>query len=331
MKKFLILIGIVISTFFIYTTKTKAAGITGEGVTIGATGLDTDNGFIYFSNSTENSFINIVYPSSSNNLTYANYLVGYRGSAIDSISSVTNSLGGSNSGVLKYSSSYKKYFDSTLNNKDIGFGKGISGINGDFSFGYAQVSSSGELQIRVYLKPNVSGLITWQTYATSDGFLIGGKSQSIEVATSNLSSSLSRFDTYSTQAKQDETNEKLDETNETLKDSNVSEANESANSFFNDFESDDFGLSDIITLPLTFIEGLSSGTCNDLNLPVPFVDQNIVLPCMTEIYEEHFGDFLTLYQLITTGFISYWVCVNVFRMVQNFKSPDNDEIEVLDL
>lgn len=134
-----------------------------------------------------------------------------------------------------------------------------------------------------------------------------------------------------TNEKLDEANKNLKETNDTLKDDKTDEAKDKAGGFFNDFESDDFGLSDIITMPLTFIEGLSNGTCNSLNLPVPFVNQTIVLPCMTEIYEEYFGSFLTIYQLITTGFISYWVCVNIFRMVQNFKNPEKDEIEVMEL
>lgn len=118
---------------------------------------------------------------------------------------------------------------------------------------------------------------------------------------------------------------------ETIKDSNTSEASSSANGFFNDFKSDDFGLSDIITMPLTFINGLSSSQCYDLDLPLPFVNQNAKLPCMTSIYQEHFGPLLIIYQTITTGFIAYWVCVNIFRLVQNFKDPDNDQVEVLDL
>lgn len=162
-----------------------------------------------------------------------------------------------------------------------------------------------------------------------------------------MSFTVENIDSLSSQQleEQKKTNEKLDktnkeledlnknqkETNETLKDSDTSEASDSANSFFEGFDSDDFGLTDIITMPLEFIEGLSSGTCNSLKLPVPFVNQTIELPCMTDIYKKYFGAFLTLYQTITTGFISYWVCINIFKLVQGFKNPDKDEIEVLDL
>lgn len=125
--------------------------------------------------------------------------------------------------------------------------------------------------------------------------------------------------------------ESQDKINDSIKDNDVSGANDEASGFFNDFESDDFGLSDVITMPLSFIQGLSSSTCYSLNLPLPFVDTNVTLPCMTSIYQSYFGDFFTLYQIITTGFISYGICINIFRLVQGFKNPDNDEVEVMEL
>lgn len=130
---------------------------------------------------------------------------------------------------------------------------------------------------------------------------------------------------------QEKTNEKLDEVDKTLKDDSTDDAKSEGSSFFEGFESDDFGLSDIVTMPLKFIQGLSSSVCYSLNLPLPFVNTNVTLPCMTSIYSKYFGSFLSIYQTITTGIISYWVCVNIFRMVKNFKNPDNDEIEVMDL
>jgi len=136
----------------------------------------------------------------------------------------------------------------------------------------------------------------------------------------------------------DETNEKIEETNknlkdlnDTMKDNDTSGSQNQAGGFFGGFSSSDYGLSDIITMPLTFIQGLSNNTCYSLSVPLPFVDQNVNLPCMTSIYQQHFGSFLTLYQTITTGIIAYWVCVNLFRLVQGFKNPDKDEIEVMDL
>lgn len=130
---------------------------------------------------------------------------------------------------------------------------------------------------------------------------------------------------------QEKTNEKLDDLNESITDSDISGASDSAGGFFTDFENDDYGLSDIVTLPLTFIQGLANASCSELSLPLPFVDEDVELPCMSAIYENYFGPFLTIYQIITFGIVGYWVCVNTLRLVNNFKNPDNDEVEVMDL
>lgn len=52
---------------------------------------------------------------------------------------------------------------------------------------------------------------------------------------------------------------------------------------------------------------------------------------MGTIYSNHFGSFLSIYQMITFGIVAYWVCVRIFNLVKDFKNPDHDEIEVLDL
>lgn len=129
----------------------------------------------------------------------------------------------------------------------------------------------------------------------------------------------------------DENTQSQKDINDSINDSDTSESQSSAGSFFEDFTSDDYGLSDIITMPLTFIKGLSNASCYSLDLPFPFVDKNVQIPCMTSIYKKYFGSFLTLYQTITTGFIAYWVCVNIYRLVKNFKNPDDDKVEVMEL
>ena len=130
---------------------------------------------------------------------------------------------------------------------------------------------------------------------------------------------------------QNETNDKLDDLNDNITNSDSSGATDSAGSFFEDFKDNDYGLSDIVTMPLEFIKGLSGTSCYLLELPLPFVDKDVEIPCMTSIYETYFGSFLTLYQIITTGFISYWVCVNIYGLVKGFKDPDTDKVEVMDL
>lgn len=101
--------------------------------------------------------------------------------------------------------------------------------------------------------------------------------------------------------------------------------------FFNGFDNNTHGLTSVITAPLQLIGSITSSTCSPLTLPMPFGMPSAQLPCMGTIYKNYFGTFFTLYQTITHGFISYWVCVNLFAMVKGFKDPDSDKVEVLDL
>ena len=100
---------------------------------------------------------------------------------------------------------------------------------------------------------------------------------------------------------------------------------------FEDFSSNTFGLTSIITAPLSLIQSLSSTSCTPLNLPLPFVGGTLTLPCMYDFYSNTFGILFTLYQTITFGIVAYWVMVRIFNMIKDFKNPDHDEIEVVDL
>ena len=125
--------------------------------------------------------------------------------------------------------------------------------------------------------------------------------------------------------------EEQKKTNDTLKDDNTQQAQEFAGGFFNDFTTDTHGLTAIITAPLSLISKITSASCSPLVIPLPFVDKDLTLPCMGAIYSQYFGSFLSIYQVITFGIIAYWVCVRIFNLVKDFKNPDHDEIEVLDL
>lgn len=126
-------------------------------------------------------------------------------------------------------------------------------------------------------------------------------------------------------------NSSIQKTQQTIVDTDTQGAQDSAGGFFNDFTTDTHGLTAIITAPLTLISSITSKSCSPLVLPLPYVDKDLTLPCMGSIYSQHFGSFLSIYQLITFGIVAYWVCVRIFNLVKDFKNPDHDEIEVLDL
>lgn len=125
--------------------------------------------------------------------------------------------------------------------------------------------------------------------------------------------------------------EETKKTNDTLNNDNVDESLSNADSFFNGFTTNTHGLTGIITAPLNAIQSLTSKTCSPLVLPLPFVDKDLTLPCMRQIYIDNFGGFMNLYDVIIIGIVSYWVFVRIFTLVKDFKNPDHDEIEVVDL
>ncbi|MBQ3021689.1 MAG: hypothetical protein IJD92_05660, partial [Bacilli bacterium] len=135
-----------------------------------------------------------------------------------------------------------------------------------------------------------------------------------------------------TNSKLEESNKLQSETNNTLKNNDSSEATNEAGSFFSGFETDTFGLTSIITAPLNLITSITSSTCVPMGLPIPFIEgQTLNLPCLRGIYENHFGVFYDIYKTITFGIVAYWVCIRVFNLVKDFKNPEHDEIEVLEL
>ena len=123
----------------------------------------------------------------------------------------------------------------------------------------------------------------------------------------------------------------MQDINDNITNTDITGSQNTANGFFNNFSDNDFGLSSIITIPLGLIKSCTSSTCKPINLTIPFTNQTFDLPCMRDIYEQYFGSFLTIYQTITFGIVSYYVCINIFRLVKGFKDPNNDKIEVLDL
>lgn len=145
------------------------------------------------------------------------------------------------------------------------------------------------------------------------------------------SSDYCEYGSYTTTNKLDEQTNAINGLNDSLNNSDSSGATSEASEFFSGFTTDTFGLTSIITAPLNLIGSITSSTCTPLGLPLPYVNKTLELPCMSSIYSQYFGSFFTLYQTITFGIIAYWVCVRIFNLVKDFKNPDHDEIEVLDL
>lgn len=121
----------------------------------------------------------------------------------------------------------------------------------------------------------------------------------------------------------------INDVNNSINNSNVD--NGTGESFFDDFTSQDFGLSQIITIPLSTIQSLTSKTCTPLSIPIPFTGKNISLPCMTEIYQTKLPTIYNLWKIVSFGIVAYFIAIDIFHIVKGFKDPESDKVEVLDL
>ena len=122
---------------------------------------------------------------------------------------------------------------------------------------------------------------------------------------------------------------KLDSIYDYISDGNVN--GNTGQNFFGNFQVDDFGISAIITAPLDAINSLTSATCSPLTIPIPFTNSTISLPCMTSYYSTKVPELYQLWQIVSFGIISYYIINSIFGMIHNFREPDNDCVEVLDL
>lgn len=129
----------------------------------------------------------------------------------------------------------------------------------------------------------------------------------------------------------EENTQAVNDVKDTINDDNVTGATSEGSSFFDGFTTNDHGLSGIITSPLRLLDSLSTATCSPLSFQLPFTHDNVSLQCPRPILENHFGVFFSLWQLITTGLISYHVCINIYSKIRDLQNPENDRIEVLNL
>lgn len=129
----------------------------------------------------------------------------------------------------------------------------------------------------------------------------------------------------------DETNEKLDELNDSINDDNVSGATNTGNDFFDNFNSkDNGGISRIVTMPLTLINGLiSGGTCSNLEFEV--LGKEVYFPSGCILWQNAPSSIVTIYRTIICGLFSYILAIHLFKDIEDLKNPNKEEVSTLDL
>lgn len=215
-----------------------------------------------------------------------------------------------------------------------------SKLNGSYNFNFGLYGNSPSQTI-LSTQDNVFSvsypLNVWDSslglnpnYYLSDNSTGGGNSSTdltnVENKLDDINNKLNDMNTN-----QQNTTNAIDNMNDNIMDDNVDDSVDTTQNFFDDFKENSHGLSGIITAPLRLINSLSSSSCSPLSFPLPFVNKQVTLPCMSTIYSSYFNSFLTIYRIITDGLIGYWVCINLLRIIKGLQNPSSDKIEVLDL
>lgn len=83
-------------------------------------------------------------------------------------------------------------------------------------------------------------------------------------------------------------------------------------------------LSGIIVKPLEFIQALTTTACTPLVLPLPFVNEDLTLPCGRAYINQFAPQLIALWDIIAVGLIAYRMATHLFVLIHEFKNPDND-------
>ena len=168
---------------------------------------------------------------------------------------------------------------------------------------------------RTYWTFNTSKTLTQNdlnsiVYWYASGINTSATISNIQIEKGNTSSSYCVYGSSSSVNKLDQQTNSINNLNDSINDDDIGGATQDGADFILDFDTNTFGLTSIVTAPLNLIQSLTSSTCSELELPLPFLNnKKLILPCMTTIYQSTFGSLFTMYQTITFGRVVYWLNV----------------------
>lgn len=118
-----------------------------------------------------------------------------------------------------------------------------------------------------------------------------------------------------------------------IMDDDTAQAESDMADFMTTFDAgEDQTLSSVITAPIRLAAALQGLNCTPLQLPLPIVNTNLVLPCPRQKLQQAFPEVILLWDGITTGLIAYGLAVHLFQIMQKAKNPDDvGKVEIFEL
>lgn len=94
---------------------------------------------------------------------------------------------------------------------------------------------------------------------------------------------------------------------------------------------DNYGLNDIINLPLNLLNHLTD-SCNTISLTIPYIDEDMTIQCPTYYYGKILSSSaITLISTIINAFVIYRFLLVIVSSVNKAKNPDDDKLEMVEL
>lgn len=116
----------------------------------------------------------------------------------------------------------------------------------------------------------------------------------------------------------------VDGVKDAITDSNIATGSSASTYFGDNIWQQNYGLSSLINIPIDFIHNITSSTCNPITLNLPFVNQNITLPCISTIMQQNFQGLYDVYQLVIGGFIGLYCGLHIFKDIEDAINPFKD-------
>lgn len=89
---------------------------------------------------------------------------------------------------------------------------------------------------------------------------------------------------------------------------------------------------DFFKIPFDFINSLSRDKCQKILIPIPFVNGNIEINCLSSIFENVLGsNFYNIIFYLITGLYAYRITIMNIDTITDILNPTDDKLEVIDL
>lgn len=150
------------------------------------------------------------------------------------------------------------------------------------------------------------------------------------IINNNMSGVATKSDIASVNSKIEQTNQSIDKVNDTLNDDNVDDTKvsgslgEMQSSYTNPTTTGP--LSGFLLMPLNWIQSFlaPSGACQSIQLPLPFVNRTLTLPCMTDFWNS-LGLVSTLIEMVWIAVVGTRIFNGLFHIVVEIKNPEPDK------